>query len=357
MLAPAKWKVDWAVAIDGQDLTAAWAPTLIDISVTDKAGEASDSCDLTIDDTDGKIRLPSKRMSISVTLDGAAVFRGFVEKVESSGSRGGGRLLKIKGKGFDTGGKAKEPQAFHLDDADLGTYLSRLAEGAGLDIAVDPALGQIRQDYWAADGESFIAIGERLARKYGGTFKIRGDNAVFAKQGESQAPGGQALGVTEAIFGQNLLSWSITPKDPRRQFSAGRARWFDRQSASLKQSDIDFGNDDLDALHLLRDLSADEDEADAVLDARKREGERESGSGSVQLTMAVGAVVEGQCRISGARPGIDGVYLIDTVKHSANRNGGATTTLDLKQPGGGAGKDSRKAGDPAFALPKHEKLG
>lgn len=360
MLSPPKWKVDWRILLDGQDLTSAWAPTLIDISVTDTAGEASDSCDLTIDDSDGKVRMPAKRMPVVVILDGARVFRGFVEKVESSGSRSGGRLLKVKAKGFDTGGKAKEPQAFHMDDTDLAGYLERLAEGAGIGITVDPDLGALQQDYWAADGESFIAIGERLARKFGGTFKIRGDQAIFAKRGSGQAPGGLSLGITDAVFGQNLVSWSITPKDPRRKFSSGRARWFDRPSASFKESDLDFGNADLDALHLVRTLSADEGEAEAVLDARKRDGDREGGTGSVQLDLAVGAVVEGQCRLSGARPGIDGLYLIETVKHSASRSGGATTSLDLKQPGGGAGKDGRKAGAPAstgFSLPAHETLG
>lgn len=360
MLPPPKWKVEWGVVIDGQDLTSAWAPSLIDISVTDKAGEASDSCDLTVDDSDGRVRMPSKRMPIIVTLEGARVFRGFVEKVESSGSRGGGRLLKVKSKGFDTGGKAKEPQAFHLDDASLADYLGKLADNAGLGITVDPDLGALQQDYWAADGESFIAIGERLARKYGGTFKIRGDQAVFAKRGGGQSPGGLALGVTEAVFGQNLISWAITPKDPRRKFSAGRARWFDRPSASFKESDLDFGNQDLDALHLVRTLAADEGEAEAVLEARKRDGDREGGAGSVQIDLAVSAVVEGQCSVSGTRPGIDGTYLIETVKHSANRSGGATTSLDLKQPGAGAGNDTRRAGEPAsagFALPTHETLG
>ena len=360
MLTSPRWQVKWGVILGGQDLTSEWAPVLIDISVTDKAGEASDSCDLTIDDSDGKIRLPQKRMPLTVTIEGARVFRGFVEKVESSGSRGSGRVLKVKAKGFDTGGKAKEPQAFHLDDADLATYLGRLAEDAGLSIDVDPDLGALQQDYWAADGESFIAIGERLARKYGATFKIRGERAVFAKRGGSRAPGGAALGVTDAVFGQNLVSWSITPKDPRRKFTSGRARWFDRASASFKETDLDFGNADLDALHVVRTLSVDEGEAEAVLDARKRDGDREGGSGSVVLNLALGAVVEGQCRIAGARPGVDGSYLIDTVKHSASRSGGATTSLDLKQPGSGVGKDARKAGEPAaagFALPKHETLG
>lgn len=360
MLGAPKWKVKWGVVIDGQDLTNAWAPTLIDISVTDKAGEASDSCDLTVDDTGGQIRIPSERMPIQVILDGARVFSGFVEKPQWSISRSAGRLLKIKAKGLDTGGKAKEPQAFHLDDTDLAGYLTKLAEGAGINIRVDPDLGALQQDYWAADGESFIAVGERLARKFGGTFKIRGDQAIFAKRGEGLSPMGQAMGTIDAIVGKNVISADITPKDPRRQFSAGRARWFDRASASFKESDLDFGNHDLDALHLVRNLSADKGEADAVLDARKRDGKREGGTGSVQLDLTVGAVVGGKCRIVRARPGIDGTYLIETVKHSASRTGGATTSLDLKQPGDGAGKDARKAGDPAtagFALPTHETLG
>lgn len=355
------WKVDWRVVLDGQDLTTAWASVLIDISINDKAGTASDSCDLTIDDTAGQARLPSKRAPIEIHLQGAKAFGGFVEKVESSGSRSSGRLLKIKAKGFDTGGKAKEPQSFHMDDADLGGYLGKLADQAGLKISVDPAFAGLKQDYWATDGESLLAVGERMARKLGGTFKIRGDQAILAKRGTGHAPSGAALPVTVAEYGGNLISWSITPKDPRSQFSGGVARWFDRASATFKTSEMDFDNDDVDATNVIRSIAADENEADAVLDARKRDGERGAGSGNVELQLTVGAVVEGSCQIKGARPGVDGTYVIDAVKHSANRNGGAKTTLDLKQPGGGAGKDSRKKGqqtEPAeFSLPKHETLG
>lgn len=355
------WKVDWRVILGAQDLTAAWASVLIDISINDKAGEASDTCDLTIDDTDGKVRLPSKRAPLTVFLQGAKVFSGFVEKPVSSGSRGAGRLLKIKAKGFDPGGKAKEPQRFHLDDGDLGDYLNKLADNAGLKMTVDPAFKSIAQDYWAADSESLIAVGERMARKLGGTFKIRGDQAILAKRGTGMAPNGAALPQTVAEYGVNLLSWSITPKDPRHQFAAGQARWFDRGSASYKEINLDFGNADVEAGNLIRSVVADEGEADSVLDARKRDGERDAGSGTVDLDLTVGAVVEGPCLVKGTRPGVDGLYVIDGVKHSASRGGGSTTTLDLKQPGGGAGKDGRKSGaqsDPAeFSLPQHQALG
>lgn len=348
------WKVDWSVNIGGRDLTSAWAPVLIDISVTDKAGEASDSCSLTIDDTDGRVTMPQKRQPLVVRLDGGEVFRGFVEKASSSGSRGGGRVIKVAGKGFDTGAKGKEPQLFHLDDADLGSFLGKAAENAGYSIKVDDALAAIQKDYWAADADSFIALGQQLARKYGATFKIRGDRAVFAKRGQ------QALGAVRAVYGENLIDWDITPRDPRRKFTGGKARWFDRGSASFKEKDLGFDGEDVEALNLVRSIAADEEDADAVLGGRKSDNDREGGSGSVTLDLAIGAVVEGRCTVVGAKPDIDGSYTIDTVKHSANRGGGATTSLDLKQPGAGGGKIGRKSGQSGsgdFALPAHETLG
>jgi hypothetical protein len=350
-----KWQVDWQVEIAGQDLTAAWRPVLQSITVTDRDGEASDSCSLELDDSAGQIRLPAKRSPVLVRINGARVFAGFVETVQSSGSRSAGRVLRVQAKGFDTGGKAKEPQRFHLDDADLGGFLGKLAERSGLSIKVDPQLAAIAQDYWAADGDSLISAGQRLARKYGATFKIRGDQAVFAAQGA------QALGVTEAIYGDNLIDWSITPRQPRRQFAGGRAHWFDRASAAFKIKDLEFGNGvEIPALNVLRPTLADEAEADAVLDARGRENDREGGTGTVKLDLALSAVVEGVCRISGARTGVDGEYVISSITHTASRTGASVTSLELKQPGAGAGKDGRKAGSaaqPSFALPAHDTLG
>lgn len=351
------WQVKWQVMLAGQDLTAAWASVLIDISINDKAGEASDTCDLTLDDKAGQLRMPSKRAPLAVYLEGVKVFGGFVEKTSSSSSRSSGRLLKVKAKGFDTGGKAKQPQHFHLDDVDLGGYMGKLADQAGLTIAIDPAFAAIKQNYWAADGESLIAIGERMARKLGGTFKIRGDQAILAKRGTGLAPNGATMPSIVAEVGVNLEDWDITPKDPRGQFAGGQARWFDRPSASFKATELDFDNADFEATNVLRSLSADGDEADSVLDARKRDGERDAGSGSVSLDLTVGAMVEGTCLVKGTRPGIDGSYVIDGVKHSASRSGGSKTKLDLKQPGGGAGKDGRKKGSQSFSLPKSETLG
>lgn len=124
--------------------------------------------------------------------------------------------------------------------------------------------------------------------------------------------------------------------------------------------DLDFDGDEPgDADNVARFIMADEDEAGEHLDARKRESKREAGSGTVELDLTVDAVAEGQMTIEKARAGVDGTYRIESVKHKANRSGGATTTLELKEPGGGAGKDGRKKGqaEPEFALPRSETLG
>lgn len=352
------WRVDWKVLINGRDLTSAWAPVLIDIEVSDQDGTASDSCSLTIDDTGGQIRLPLKGERLVVYLQGGKVFEGFIEQPQSSGSRGGGRVLKIKAKGFDSAGKAKEPQNFHMDDASLEGFLGKAAERAGLKLTVDPAFAAIVRPYWSAEGESILALGDRLARKLGGTFKIRGDRAVLAKRGDGKAPGGASLPSVIGIVGENVISWDITPRDPRRTFKAGAAKWFDRASAEFKTASLDFGTDGVEAINIARTTMADGDEAEETNDARKREGEREDGGGSVELDLTIEAVPEGTFALSGARPGVDGSYRISSVKHKASRGGGATTSLELKQPGGGAGKDKRKAGAAdSFALPTHETLG
>lgn len=149
------WIVDWKITVDGQDMSAAMKPYLINVEVTDKEGTASDTCSLTLDDTGGQIRLPKEGAAVTVALMGATAFAGIVDTVRSTGTRGGGQLLMVSAKGFDSRGKVKEGQSFHKDDATLDQFLSEAATAAGFSIVIAEALGSIRRDYWAAEGRAF----------------------------------------------------------------------------------------------------------------------------------------------------------------------------------------------------------
>jgi phage protein D len=330
------WENLWSVAINGVDISAGLRPLLISITVTDKDGTAGDTLSITVDDSGGQFLMPDEGASITAAINGVRVFEGTVDKVRSKGSRSEGLKLSITAKGYDTKGPAKEPQAFHKDDATLEEFLGEAARNAGFSLTIDPELGSITRDYWAADNESFLHLGERLQREMNATFKLRGDKAVLALRGKDTLSG------ISASYGDNLMSWDIAPLSGRGIFASGKARWLDRQTASFEEEETDFGSTrPVRAANIIRTAVRDRNQAREVGKARKRETEREAGEGSATIDINPAAQAEALIALSGTRPGIDGTYRMVTVTHSGDRSTGNSTSLELKQPGGGAGTDSR----------------
>jgi hypothetical protein len=339
------WKVEWRVTIDGWDVSSNMRPYLQAITVVDKDGVASDTCNLTFDDTGGQCLLPAVGAKVVVYLQGVKVFEGVVDSTPWTMTRGGGRILDVNAKGFDTRGKAKEAQLWHLDDRTLQDALGNAAKKAGLSgIVIDPEFASIVRSYWSPDGASFLGWGQKLAREMGATFKIRNDRAVFAKRGQGTSATGSAMPTVTGTIPGNVLSVSIDPSKGRPRYSKARVRFFDRASAQFKTKEVDVESGDvsIDVIDDVRGLTAaDEGQAESMAKGRKSDSDREAGDGSVEIDLAVEAQAEGTFVLTGARPGIDGTYRIVSVTHKATRSGGATTSLELKQPSGSAGTDSR----------------
>lgn len=335
------------VTVDGQDVSSAILPRLISLSVTDKAGTSSDTVSITLNDEGGNILLPEDGASIEVQLGGeqsgvATVFKGVVDEVRSSGSRSSGMTLTISGKGFDTKGKPKQPQSKHWDDKSLGDVFKEAAQLAGIgDAKVADELASIQRPYWAMQNESFIHWAERIAREVGGTFKVVDDVAILAKRNGGLAAGGGALAPVSAVYGENLISWDISPVLGRPRYKKAKARWYDPKKAEWKVEVVEVEDPDAEAEFYTRFSSADDGEAEKNAESRKVDSEREKGGGSITLNGTADPQPEGTVTLVGARPGIDGTYRIDTVNQEFSRGSGWTTRLDLKQPQGEAGKDNR----------------
>lgn len=336
------WKTKWSVLVDGKDVSSQMANYLESITVTDKAGVSSDSCSLRLDDTGGQIRLPQPGGSVVVRLDGVQVFAGIIDSVKSSGSRSSGRSLSVSAKGFDVNGKAKEPQRVHQDEGTVGDFLKTVAKKAGFDMKIDPALANIARDYIAADAESLLHVGEKLARELGGTFKLRENMAVLAKHG---ADFGLPLvkGLFSTSGGGNLISWDIEPVSTRAVFKEITVPYFDRKDGLPRDYKTGSGaaGDTAKAVNLVRSVARDESHAKEIAEGRKQQIEREGGKGRVSLDLTPEAQAEALFQLSGTRPGVDGTYRIVSVTHKADRSGGATTDLELQQPQEGVGTDIR----------------
>ena len=328
------------VTVAGTNITTAILPVLLSLNVSDKVGTHTDSAELEIDDTDARIILPQKGADVVIALgwEGEGmrvVFRGTVDEVKSTDNRGGGRRLMIVAKGMDTTGPAKEGQQRHWDNQSIEQILRDAARHAGIaSIEVDPELRGLPRAYFEMRDESFIAMGERLAREVGGNFRIMGDTAILSKRnGDYQAS-------VLARWGDNLQSWDIAPQLGRPQFSTVRARWYDMVLAQWETVERATGLD-VRALHAFRFAKPDVAETTQQTDSDATTAARDAGEGTVVIEGDAAAIPDGLCIIAGTRPGVDGAYRIEAVTHTLTRAGGFVTRLDLKQPQQGAGADDR----------------
>jgi phage protein D len=327
------------VTVAGINITTTLLPVLISLSVSDKVGTHSDTASLEIDDTDGRIVLPRIGAPVIVALgwegEGVrVVFTGTVDEVRSSGSRGNGRTLSISAKGMDTTSKPKEGQQRHFDDSTVADILSKAGNSAGVgQVEIDPSLSSIRRRYFEMRDESFIHMGERLAREIGGNFRIQGTRAIMSKRG------GSYTSAVVAAWGRNLHGWDISPALGRAQYSQVRTRWYDPKTAQWQEAEEDTALS-VEARHDHRYAKPDEDEAKQQTASDKATSERDAGEGSVTIEGDTAAIPDGLCIVTGARPGVDGPYRIESVTHSYSRGGGFVTQLSLKHSGPGASSDT-----------------
>jgi phage protein D len=140
-----------------------------------------------------------------------------------------------------------------------------------------------------------------------------------------------------AAWGRNLQGWDISPALGRGQYSQVRARWYDLKKAEWQETE-EGTSLAVDARHDHRYVKPNEDEAAQQTGSDKATSERDAGEGSVTIEGDTAAIPDGLCIVTGARPGVDGPWRIESVTHSYSRGGGFITQLSLKRPGsGGAG--------------------
>jgi len=338
-------KTLYAVYVDSANITSTIDPVLITMRVTDRAGMASDAVSIDLDDTDQQIAFPRHGADMRVLLGKGSglveVFKGKVDDVRASGARGQGRVLKITAKGLDTKGKAKERKHKHIDKKKISEAIKYVGQDVGItEVTVDKELDEER-DYYALDNESVMSFAQRLADEIGGTMRIRDNKLVIAKRGAGTTPSGATLPTIAATWGDNLLHYDIVPVTGRARYKTVKSRYFDRKAAKWVDVEEETEDTDAEAAHSHRHPVADAKETKGRNRNSKETAADSKGDGTVMIDGDPTARPEGTCIVAGARPGIDGSYKIEGIDHTVGRSG-FTTTITLKRPGEGTGKDSRK---------------
>ena len=63
----------YSISIDGQDVSSAFVPLLLSLTIRQTDGGQADTCEIELDDTEGQIELPSAGAQISAELEWDAI--------------------------------------------------------------------------------------------------------------------------------------------------------------------------------------------------------------------------------------------------------------------------------------------
>lgn len=345
------------ILVDGTDVTARMDPYLISIVVVDKFSTETDTCDIELDDTDARMRLPALGGQVEVSLGlpttGVGhVFSGKITETESGGARseGGGRRIWVHAEGVNTFGTGKQPTNMHMGEGDppdkevgegkkikFSQFAQKLAKAGGYTAMIDPALGNKTRTYWNVGGASPHHALQEFARQMGGFVKFMNDKVAIVSSTGGLSAAGMAMGTVQAVWGVNLITWRIKPAVGRPMYGGTKSSYFKIQKPEWKDvqgqgptNGAPFGGAQADASNPFAGNGPDMSEQ--LNDGMAADSTNERGTGFVMIDGNPNAKGGGMVTIVGARPGVDGTYKISEAEHHYSRASGYVTRINVVDP-------------------------
>lgn len=368
------------VIVDGADVTARLSPYLISVQVIDTFEGSVDQCHIELDDRNAELQIPPDGGSLQVYLGWSGegpepysagqtyfgvsrggelafggpgmqlVFSGTVTSCESGFTRkGGGRRLWIDATSSNVKGAEKEVQQGSWgegkkDDSQqqgggqqitLKQVLQDMAKKSGLEVKLSPQFENIKRDYWHVN-DSIANFGQRMAHSLGGFFKIADGKLMLVGKDEGMNVDGDTLPTVEAVWGRNLIGWRIKPFVARPQHKEASEKFFKLFDAEWDHAmkaiggSTPFGGSNATAKSV--GSVVDQAVADQQNTGTKADSTHRRGTGWCLLNGEPRCKAGNSLHITGARPGVDGVYLIMEAEHNYTRGVGYQTRCNVRNP-------------------------
>ncbi|MGP2492285.1 phage late control D family protein [Mesorhizobium sp. PUT5] len=344
------------VTVDGTPVAGAFYERLIDISIVDKEGIASDTFSANLNDGPPDfLALPRTGAIVDIRLGYretgvASVGRFTVDQIN-------GKCLpysvSISGKAADLRGDGlKERKERHWDKK-LKDIVEEVAGECGLSASVDSEIGEYQYEWFAQQDESNIAFLERLAKRHNAIFAVKQGRMIFSKRGGGTSVSGASLGsviVTPSNIVQGTCSFEAQDGD---RFQKVVAYYQDKDKAERVEVEAD-ADSEADGVYRITEPFADVAEADKAAHSKAKDLQRGRGSASVTIVGDTSVIAGAPLLFSGVRPGLDGVpYIIDSVTHEYSKKSGFTTKISAKLYDGksASGADKSKGGKVAPDAP------
>ena len=315
------------VVVDGRDITAAIVQRLISINLTDNRGLEADTLDIQLSDHDGLLAIPPRGAVVHLWLgwsDTGLTDKGTytVDETEHSGAPD---VLNIRARSADmrAGLKVKKERSWNA--ATLGTVITALATGNGLQAIIAGVLTSIPLVHLDQANESDANLLARLGEQHDAIATVKAGRLLFMPTGASTTASGLALPhitLTRADGdGHRFL------QADRNAYTGVRAYYYVLNSAAKKEAIAGAGDNLKDLRHSYTD------QATAINAARAEWSRIQRGTATLSYQLAKGRpdlIPELTYSLVGVKPEIDAiVWLGANVQHAFTPDG-YTTSLELE---------------------------
>lgn len=318
---------------DDQDITAAIAGRLVELSIKDSSGFDSDTLDLTLNNTGAMIALPRRGVRLNCWLGFKSpngqeqlYYKGafYVDELTESGVPD---QLSIHAKSADMLSSAKVLKTRSFQQTTLGVILETLAAEEAWQLAVAPTFRAMPITWLVQQDESNLALLTRLGTLYGAVATVKNNRLVFVPQGSMTTASGQAMPKIE-VQAQACSGWSYQQLG-RGEYSRVVASWRNEEGSS---GQVVVGSGAV--AWVMRELFDSEDQAKEAASAELKRLNGESNTLSLTLSHADPALgAEAEIQVSGLRAYIDGQsWVAKEVSLTLSASGGLSATVECVRP-------------------------
>lgn len=310
------------IEANGGDITRLIADRLLSMRLNEQAEQQSDSLEITLDDRDKRIPVPSNGTWLRVWLGYSSggrkpVYMGAfaVDEVELSM---GPRSMVIKATASNTAPTLqKEQRTKSWHNTTLGAVVQEIAGRHNVVPVIKGELASQQIRHEDQTNESDQAFLTRLAEKFKATIKPADGKLVVVPRGATDNAG------SVTISQEEVTNWRATLKN-RGAYGGVKAKWLDR---TVNKEKVVTAGESGGALPVFEEKQLYKTQAEAQKAAESRLQSLRAGEVRVNITLPGRPDVnaEGMVTLAGFRGEVDGTWNVKNVTHDLGSSGYVTT--------------------------------
>ncbi len=221
----------WSLSINDNNVTTELSKRIVSLTLTDNPGFEADILNLTLDDADGALEIPSKGAKVSLKIgwaDAPLIDKGqfIVDTISHTGTPD---KLTLSAKSADFRESLLDRKSVSYKKQTIGSLIATIAGKHGLKSKVSPSLAGVMLVHKIQSNESDANLVTRLADEHDAIAQIKNDTLVFIEAGGTQNASGKDLGtitITRQDGDQHHFRFS-----EREKITGVKAYWYDVRKA------------------------------------------------------------------------------------------------------------------------------